>query len=362
VTAALDEFDSARAGRRRATLVDDLSNWYVRTSRRRFWDGDPAALATLHECLRRVTLLLAPFTPFVTDEVWDALFVGLPGTVVGTVTGSADDAGRPPDSVHLAAWPAVDTALVDDELARHVGLARRLVDLGRAARAESKVRTRQPLGRALVSAPGWERLPAELRTLVAAELNVGGLEPLSSAGDLVDVTVKGNFRALGRRFGKGTQTVAGAIATADAPALAAALREGSAVVVVGGEQVELGPDEVVVTETPRSGWAVSSAHGETVALDLEITPELRRAGLVREAVRLIQDARKSSGLDISDRIELWWSAESSDELAQALREGAGRLGEEVLAVSVTEGPPVADVAPHSDQELGLRFWLRVAGT
>jgi isoleucyl-tRNA synthetase len=363
VTAALEDFDSARAGRRLATLVDDLSNWYVRTSRRRFWDGDPAALATLHECLQRVTLLLAPFTPFVTDEVWDALFVGTgDSTASGTVAGPADDAALPPDSVHLAAWPVADTALVDDELSRHVRLARRLVDLGRAARAESKVRTRQPLGRALVSAPGWEGLPEELRTLVATELNVGGLEPLSSAGDLVDVTVKGNFRALGRRFGKGTQTVATAIAAADAPELAAALRAGSAVVVVDGEPVELTPDDVVVTETPRSGWAVASAHGETVALDLEITPALRRAGLVREAVRLVQDARKSSGLEVSDRIELWWSAEGSDELAQALREGAARLGDEVLAVSVLEGPPVADIAPHSDAELGFRFWLRVAGT
>jgi isoleucyl-tRNA synthetase len=349
VTAALEDFDSARAGRRLAALVDDLSNWYVRTSRRRFWDGDPAALATLHECLRTVTLLLAPFTPFVTDEVWDALFAGQgPDGVV-------------PDSVHLAAWPDVDHALLDDRLGQHVALARRLVDLGRAARAESKVRTRQPLGRALVSAAGWEQLPQELRDLVAAELNVSGLEPLSGAGDLVDVSAKGNFRALGRRFGKGTQSVAAAIAAADAAVLAAALRDGGASVNVDGEAVDLVPDEVFVTETPRSGWAVSSAHGETVALDLEITPELRRAGLLREAVRLVQDGRKTSGLEVSDRIELWWSAGEADELAQALRDGAGRLGEEVLAVSVAEGPPVADIAPHEDAELGLRFWLRAAG-
>ncbi|MFP5220143.1 MAG: isoleucine--tRNA ligase [Actinomycetes bacterium] len=347
VTAALEDFDSARAGRRLATLVDDLSNWYVRTSRRRFWEGDPAALATLHECLHVATLLLAPFTPFVTDEVWDALFAGHDGL---------------PDSVHLAAWPEGDGSLVDAGLHDQVGLARRLVDLGRAARAESKVRTRQPLGRALVSAGGWDRLPQELRDLIAAELNVGALEPLSGAGDLVDVTVKANFRSLGRRYGKRVQDVAKAIAAADAAALAAALRDGTAAIDVDGERVELGPDDVVVTETPRSGWAVSTAHGETVALDLEITPELRRAGLVREAVRLVQEARKSSGLDVSDRIELWWQAPTSDELSQALREGAGRLGEEVLAVSVVEGPPSADVLPHEDAELGLRFWLRAAGT
>jgi isoleucyl-tRNA synthetase len=349
VTEALEDFDSARAGRRLAAVVDDLSNWYVRTSRRRFWDGDPAALATLHECLRLITLAMAPFTPFVTDEVWDALHAGADGA---------------PDSVHLAGWPQVDDALVDDALGASVGLARRLVDLGRAARAESKVKTRQPLGRALVSAPGWDRLPEELRALVAAELNVAGLEPLSGGGDLVDVTAKANFRSLGRRFGKRVQDVAKAVAAADAAELAAALRAGAASVDVGGDSVALTPEDVVVTETPRSGWAVASERGETVALDLEITPVLRRAGLVREAVRLVQDARKSSGLEVSDRIELWWEAfgEQADELAEALREGEGRLGQEVLAVTVTPGPPVADVAPREDVDLGLRFWLRLAGT
>ena len=341
VTEALEDFDSARAGRRLAAYVDDLSNWYVRTSRRRFWDGDAAALSTLHTCLTQVTTLLAPFVPFTTDEVWSAL-------------------GRP-DSVHLASWPVPDAGAVDPALAAHVALARRLVDLGRAARADSKVRTRQPLGRALVSAAGWQQLPQELRDLVAAELNVAGLEPLATAGDLVDVSVKANFRTLGRRFGKGVQDVARAVAAADASALAAALRDsGTASIEVDGAPVELAPDDVVVTETPRSGWAVASAHGDTVALDLDITPELRRAGLVREVVRLVQDARKTSGLEVSDRIELWWSA-TDDELAAALREGAGRLGEEVLAVTIEEATPYADIVPHDDADLGLRFWLRAAG-
>jgi isoleucyl-tRNA synthetase len=321
----------------------------VRTSRRRFWDGDPAALATLHECLHVVTLLLAPFTPFVTDEVWDALYAGRRDALGGPL----------PNSVHLARWPRADRSLVDDRLSGQVALTRRLVDLGRAARAESKVRTRQPLGRALVSAPGWDALPQELREVVAAELNVVALEPLSQAGDLVDVTVKANFRSLGRRFGKRVQDVARAVAEADAGSLAAALQDGSATVTVDGEPVELGPHDVVVTETPRSGWAVSTGSGETVALDLAIPPELRRAGLVREAVRLVQEARKSSGLDVSDRIELWWSADG--ELAEALQEGRDRLAEEVLAVSVAPGPPVADIAPHADDDLGLRFWLRLAG-
>ncbi len=337
VTEALEDFDSLRAGRRLAQLIDDLSNWYVRSSRRRFWDGDPTALGTLHECLRVVTLLMAPFTPFVTDEVWGALFGD--------------------DSVHLEQWPAVQDAAIDAELDAQVALVRRLVDLGRQARAESKVKTRQPLGRAMVSAQGWQALPDPLKALVSSELNVVALEPL--AGDLVDVTAKANFRALGKRFGKGVQAVAAAVAAADAAGLAAGLRDGTASVEVDGETVPLSPEEVVVTETPRTGWAVASGAGETVALDLEITPELRRAGLVREAVRLVQEARKSSGLEVSDRIELWWSADG--ELAEALREGSARLAEEVLAVAVTGAAPTADLKQHQDAELGLRFWLRVAG-
>ncbi|MGI8536687.1 MAG: DUF5915 domain-containing protein [Mycobacteriales bacterium] len=211
-----------------------------------------------------------------------------------------------------------------------------------------------------MSAPGWDALPGQLRTLVSTELNVATLEPLSAAGDLVDVSAKAAFRVLGRRFGKHVQAVARAIAEADPAALAAALRAGTASVELDGTPVPLSAEEVVVTETPRTGWAVASGTGLTVALDLQLTPELRRAGLVRDVVRLVQDARKTSGLEVSDRIELWWSAEG--ELAEALVEGANRLAEEVLAVSVEPGPPTADLAPHADDELGLRFWLRVAGS
>ena len=226
VDTALDRFDTQRAGRLLSAYVDDLSNWYVRRSRRRFWDGDTAALATLHECLQVVTLLMAPFTPFITERVWQDLF-------------AATDPSAP-TSVHLASWPEVDHSLVDDVLREQMALVRRLVELGRAARAGSSVRTRQPLGRALVAAPGWDTLPTGLRAQITDELNVAELVPLGeAAGDLVDVTVKANFRSLGRRFGKQTQPVAAAVAAADPSALVAALRRaGEASVVVDGEQVD----------------------------------------------------------------------------------------------------------------------------
>ena len=340
VDAAMEAFDTARAGKRLAEFVDDLSNWYVRRSRRRFWDGDPAALATLHECLEVLTRLMAPFTPFVTDVVHESL--------VSSV--------RPelPDSVHLREWPTGGP--VNPELADQVALVRRLVELGRSARTASKVRTRQPLGRALVGAGGWAALPEELRAQVAEELNVLSVAALETeGGELVDVVVKPNFRALGKRFGSGTKAVAAAVSAADPAALGAAVRAGTATVTVAGDEVTLGPDDVVITETPRTGWAVAGDAGETVALDLTVTPELRRAGVAREVVRLVQDARKASGLEVTDRIALVWSA-TDPEVAAAVREHGAAVAGEVLAVSFTEGTPDGDTA-RTEPGLGLAFSL-----
>ncbi|MEU8199780.1 isoleucine--tRNA ligase [Streptosporangium sp. NPDC049046] len=342
VTASMDVFDTARVGRRLAEFLDDLSNWYVRRSRRRFWGGDPAAFATLYECLETVTRLMAPVVPFTTDYVWDVL----------------RDADAP-SSVHLASWPEVNGELLDPELSERMALVRRLVELGRSARASSGVKTRQPLGRALVGAPGWAALPPELRELITDELNVNDLEDLSGIGaDLVSFTVKPNFRALGKRFGSRTKLVASAVTAADPAELARALRTGSPVPVEAGElgTVELGADDVIVTEQPRSGWAVEAGAGETVALDLTITDELRRAGLIRDVIRLLQDTRKSTGLSIADRIDVWWSTGDAD-LAEALRTQGQTVADEVLAVSLTEGG-ADDLPVHGDAELGLTFQLR----
>jgi isoleucyl-tRNA synthetase len=325
VVAAVDEayehFDPARVGQLLTAFVDDLSNWYVRRSRRRFWDGDPAALATLHECLDALTRLLAPLVPFITEQVWQLLV-------------RAADPGAPL-SVHLADFPVADPALVEEELAEQVALVRRLVELGRAARAEAKVRTRQPLARALIGARGWDALDAELREHAADELNVLAMTPLADVGGLVDHQAKANFRALGKRFGPQTPLVAAAVAQADAAALAASLAAGEARVEVPGVGlVTLGPDDVVVTETPQQGWAVAR-EGETVALDLHVTPELARLGLAREVVRAVQDARKRAGLEVTDRIALAWEAEG--EVAATLREHAATIASEVLALTMAEG-------------------------
>ncbi|MFD0428812.1 class I tRNA ligase family protein [Streptomyces zhihengii] len=333
VTSALEAYDTQRAGKLLSAFVDDLSNWYVRRSRRRFWQGDKAALRTLHDVVETVTRLMAPLTPFITERVWQDLVV--------PVTPDA------PESVHLSSWPVADLDAIDPALSQQMVLVRRLVELGRATRAESGVKTRQPLSRALVAVSGFETLSPELHAQITEELNVSSLASLSEVGgSLVDTTAKANFRALGKRFGKGVQDVAKAVAAADAAALSLALRSGEATLEVGGETITLSPEEVIITETPREGWSVASDSGATVALDLEITPELRRAGLARDAIRLIQEARKNSGLDVADRIALRWSS-SDPEVASALADHASLIADEVLATDFAEGEGTGPSAPAS---------------
>jgi isoleucyl-tRNA synthetase len=275
----------------------------------------------LHEALRIVTLCMAPFTPFITERIWQDLI-------------RSTDANAP-DSVHLAPWPSVDQQLVDPQLVAQMALVRRVVELGRAARAASSVRTRQPLSRALVSAPGWAELPAELVAEVAEELNVRSLDSLGEEAGLVDVSVKPNFRALGGRFGKATPSIAAAITAADAASLVEGVRtSGSALVSVDGESIEITPEDIIVTETPREGWSVASDGEESVAIDLHIDDELRRAGVAREIVRAIQEARKGAGLQITDRITVEWDSEDPDIVAAFDVHGSEIAGE-VLAVSMT---------------------------
>ena len=341
VDAALNDFDSQTAGTALATFVDDLSNWYVRRSRRRFWDGDAAALSTLHHCLKTVTLLMAPMVPFITEHVWQKL--------IRVVEPNS------PTSVHLADFPAADKNAIDAQLSKDVALTRRLVELGRASRAQSQVKIRQPLSRALIAAPSWKSLSTELRDQIADELNVEKLDDLASAGSgLVDISIKANFRTLGAKFGGDVQAIAKVIAASDATALVSEIRtHGKFSLPYGdGTIAEVTEEDLVITETPRTGWAVASHSGESVALDLELTPELISKGIVREAIRAIQDARKSSGFDVSDRIHVKWN--SDDESSAAIESGKSWISEEVLALSFERDSALKP----SDEELGLTLQLK----
>ena len=334
MTAALDDFDTQLAGAKLSEFIDDLSNWYVRRSRRRFWAGEPGALWTLHETLHALTRLMAPLTPFVTERVWQDLFV---------------PTGENAASVHLSSWPVADEEAISPILMRAMDLTRRFVELGRAARAEAKVKTRQPLRRLLVPSSAFGQLAAELIGEIKAELNVTRVESFADAGDLVDYSAKGNFRNLGKRFAKQTPLVASAIASADAARLAADLASGSATISVPGlGEVEVTPDDVIISERPREGWSVINEQGETVALDLELDDELVRLGLVREAIRFVQEARKQAGLEITDRIRLALKARPG--LAAAIRAHLADIAEEVLATDVAE---VVEDDAVGDDELGL---------
>jgi len=335
VDKAYADFDSQTAGRELARFIDDLSNWYVRRSRRRFWDGDVAALGTLHECLVTLTKLLAPMVPFIAEHTWQEL-VRIANPAVES-------------SVHLADFPIADATAINVVLNEQVAMTRRVVELGRSARAESGIKIRQPLERALISAQGWAALPEEMKAQIADELNVNNLQDIAHAdGDLVDISIKANFKSLGAKYGKAVQEVAQLIQAADAPALVRQLRTGPSAT-IGSFNISL--EDLVVTEVPRSGWMVASHDGESVALDLTLTPALIAAGNVREFIRIVQERRKSDGFDISDRIQLTWSAPK--ELIPTIESAASHICDEVLATSFTLD---GSLQPESN-ELGVGISL-----
>ncbi len=310
----LDDYDTTSAGRAIAAFVDDLSNWYVRRSRRRFWDGEPAAFWVLRECLVTVSKLLAPLTPFIADAMYENL-----------------DASEP--SVHLCDYPAPGER--DVELEWQMEVVRDTIELGRAARAHAKVKVRQPLGEAIVVAADRERAAIErFEELVLDELNVKSLRFVSEADELGRWQLKPNYRTLGPRFGKRMPLAADAVAALDAQRAAATLREGGVVgVTVDGEEYQLGADDVQMALEPLEGYRVERAGTHAIALNVDLNPELRREGLAREAVHAIQAARKSAGLNVEDRIAL--TVGGDDELLDAIRAHEPYVSGETLATSVT---------------------------
>jgi isoleucyl-tRNA synthetase len=313
VTEALDAYDATSAGRAIGEFVDDLSNWYVRRSRRRFWDGEPAAHATLRESLVRVAQLLAPFVPFVADEIYEGL-----------------EGGEP--SVHVSDWPQPGPR--DIPLEEAMAIARETVRLGLAARAGAKLKIRQPVHEAVVVAAGRERDAIErLADVVREELNVKQLRFVAEAGELGSYTLKPNYRTLGPRFGKSMPRVADAIRSLDADHVAAALRAGRPVgIFVDGHDHELSAQDVQIVMAPLDGYQLEREGSHAVALELTLNDELRREGLAREVVHAVQNARKAAGFAVEDRIVLL--LDGDDELLHAAREHEAYLVGEVLATRV----------------------------
>src|SRR2546421_5216851 len=315
----LDAYDATFAGRAIAEFVDELSNWYVRRSRRRFWDGDPAAFATLRHCLVTVAELLAPFCPFVADELYDNL-----------------DGAEP--SVHLCDFPDQDPAHPRDEvLERAMAVARETVRLGLAARGQAKVKVRQPLREAVVVATGAEREAIDrLGEIVRDELNVKALRVVSEADELGRYEVKPNYRALGPRFGKQMPQVAAAVAALDPAHVAAALREERPVgIVVEGREHQLAGEDLQLAMKPLDGYQLEREGSHAVALDLFLDDELRREGLAREIVHAVQAARKEAGLAGEERSAL--RLDGDGELLDAARAHESYVGGETLATSIAYG-------------------------
>ena len=312
----LDAYDATSGGRAIAEFIEDLSNWYVRRSRRRFWEGDSAALETLRTALVTIAHLLAPYTPFVADEIYDNLDGRL-------------------ESVHLCDFPVAGER--DLELEFAMATARQTVRMGLAARRQGDVKVRQPLREAVIVADGREREAIErLSEVVREELNVVGLRFVAAADELGTYTVKANFRTLGPRFGKRMPMLVDAIAALDPAEVASALRAGRTVVVsLAGADHELGADDLALALAPLEGYGLEREGSHAVALDLELDAELISSGYAREIVHAVQGARRNADLEISDRIELALGGDG--ELLAAAREHEPEIAGETLATSVSRG-------------------------
>jgi isoleucyl-tRNA synthetase len=328
VTAELDQYDAFAAGRAIADFVDELSNWYVRRSRRRFWkseaDADKiSAYLTLSECLVTLSQLLAPFTPFLAEELYQNLV--------------AERSPEAPESVHLVDWPLADMALIDEDLSFRMGVARHVVNLGRAARNATQIKTRQPVSKAVIACRDKERAAVEsLAAVVAEELNVKALEFVGSAGELVSYVVKPNFRTLGPRFGKNMPAVATAVAALPAEETGDQIAGGRPVMVtVDGQECEFTPDDFVVETHQREGYQVERVGGLAVAIATVLSPELVSEGLARELVHHIQNTRKAADLQIDDRIRLRIGGPA--EVAEMLAVHGEWVKKETLAVELEVG-------------------------
>jgi isoleucyl-tRNA synthetase len=325
VSTAFENYDAFTATLAVQPLLDELTNWYVRRSRRRFWrseqDADKgAAYATLYHVLVTLTKLLAPITPFVTEVMYQNL--------VRSVDQNA------PESVHHCPWPQVDEPAIDRSLLDQMATARQIAGLGLGARGSANIKVRQPLARALAHVgQGQANLSPELTAIVVDELNVKALHFVEEAGELVSYKLLPNLKLLGPKLGQLVPAVRQALESANADELAAKIQAGENIsLMVDGQEIELTPEEVLVQTEPAAGLAVAADKVVTVGIDVVITDELAAEGMAREVVRRIQNMRKDAGFDISDKITVYYQTEGA--LHRVFRDWAGYIKAETLAVAV----------------------------
>jgi isoleucyl-tRNA synthetase len=352
-TAALDDYDAKTAGEAIESFVGQLSNWYVRRNRRRFWkstdpDDKRAAYLTLYECLVAAHKLMAPFMPFLAENVYQNL-----------VRGVDPDA---PESVHMVDWPVADPSWQNDELLFDVGVVQKIVGLGRAARGQSGVRTRQPLSRLLVRVPNDHAANALAahENQVLEELNVKAIESIARDAGIVSYRIKPNLPRVGKLYGKQIPQIRKALEKADGAAIASAVARGESFELVLPDQtITFEGDDVLIETSSAEGYACAEDAGYLTALDTSLTDELIDEGVAREIVRSVQDARKQAGLEVSDRIVLGVSGSAGVE--KALLAHRDYLMSETLATewSVDQSDPLFSIERKLDKE---RWTIEISRT
>jgi len=347
VTKAYDEYDVLNATRPVEKFVEDLSTWYVRRSRRRFWKNDSdsdkqAAYSTLYTALVTVAKLIAPAMPFIADELYQNL------------VGSVDEAA--PESVHLAEWPQVMDEFVDESLNRDMRLVMQLVSLGHSARQKANRKVRQPLAEAAFSVGNPSEREALMRNMdvIADELNVKKVRLLDASTEALSHTAKPLPKQLGQKYGNKFPALQKAILAMDAEEVARTLHSGSPLKVsANGESFEVLSDEVEVKAMAKEGFAVAEDGAYVAALVTDLTPDLLAEGMAREFVRRVQDLRKTAGLDVSDRVELF--VEASDTLKSAVQKHEAYIKAETLTTKLNFSTPPADASVVEDEFEGEKM-------
>ena len=336
VTAAYDAYDVTGATRPLETFVEQLSTWYLRRSRRRFWKSESdtdkrAAYATLYTTLVTLAKLLAPAMPFLAEAIYQNLVLSVNP--------------KAPESVHLANWPEYDPRLIDEGLNRDMGLVMKMVSLGHSARQKANRKVRQPLAEVAFSVGNLEDYrPIEVYAeVIADELNVKLVRMLDAAGEAVAFTVKPLPKQLGQKYGNKYPPISKAILGMNADEVARTLLAGQNISVdLDGETFSIQPDEVEVRAQAKAGFAVANDGPYLAALVTELTPELIREGLAREFVRRVQDLRKQADLNVADRIKLYVKA--TEELKAAIKEHKDYITTETLAIELRfAAPPAAAI-------------------
>lgn len=345
VTASMEAYDVTTASRMIDSFVDELSNWYVRRNRRRFWkseaDSDKhAAYLTLYTCLITVAKLAAPFAPFISEAIYRNL--------------AAESAGKETaESVHLAQWDQLNETMIDDQLVEDMQRVMRIVSLGRAARKHANLKVRQPLSEiwARVATPTEAERLRRFEDEIRDELNIKAIRYLDASSDFVDYMCKPNLRAVGKKFGKLVPKLTATLrdlSKEQAREFAHAVEANNPVTIqIDGQEYTLQPEELIIETSSPDGYAVAEGDGMLVALNTTITEELWREGAAREIVRNIQDARKNAGLDISDRITLHLDDQGAGKLQVILDSWSDYIQSETLAERLVTGTIASDIATET---------------